>query len=133
MIDPQCETSYSIQEQKSVMADIHYFRHNDFIMTLDDIYAKKITLFLYETRTTIVISNGRRQIYFFSNTTKFINYHLSNTIYPIPFIKYHFSNTTNQIPFNRYHLSNTIYHIPFFLKWMNQSINRVFLEQHICH
>ena len=42
-----------------------------------------------ETRTTIVVSNGRYTFY----QTQFIKYHLSNTIYPIPFIKYHLSNT----------------------------------------
>ena len=80
----------------------------------------------YKTRTTIVVSNGRYTFY----QIPFIEYHLSNTIYQIPFIKYLLI---------KYHLSNTIYQILFAVKkiffnqWMNQSINRVLLEWHICH
>ena len=102
-------------------------------------------------RTTIVVSNGRYtfyQIHFIkfnlSNTIYQIpiKYHLSNTFYQLPFIKYHLSNTIYLIPFFKYHLSNTFYQIMFiqyhlqskifFNQSMNQSLNRVFLERHIC-
>ena len=111
-----------------------------------------------KTRTTFVVSNGRYTFYqiqfikhnltntiypilfikyTLSNTiyqTPFIKYHLSNTFYQIPFIKYHLSNTVYQIPIIKYRLSNTIYQIPFAVKkfLMNESINQVFLERHIC-
>ena len=51
-----------------------------------------------ETRTTLVVSNGRY------------------TFYQIPFIKSHLSNTIYQIPFIKYLLSNTIYQIIFAVK-----------------
>ena len=79
--------------------------------------------------------------YHLSNTVyqiPFIKYPLSNTIYEMPFIKYLSSNTIFQIMINKYHLSNTICTQNFFLmnqsmnQWMNESINRVFLERHIC-
>ena len=66
-------------------------------------------------------------------------YHLSNTIDQVPFIKYRFSDTIYQISFIKYQLSNTIYQISFAVKfflmneWINQSINQVFIEWHICH
>ena len=102
---------------------------------------------LVKTRTTIVVSNGRYTFY----QIHFIKHNLSKTIYQIPFILYLLSNTVSntihQISFIKYNLSNAIYQIPFikyclsnticsqfFLmnEWMNQWINRVFLECHIC-
>ena len=50
---------------------------------------------IHETRTTIVVSNGRYTFYQIHS----IKHNLSNTIYQIPFIKYHLSNTVYQIPF----------------------------------
>merc|ERR1711973_558121 len=63
----------------------------------------------FQTRNTIVVSNGRYTFYYIS----FIQYLLSNTIYQIPFIQYLLSNTICQISFIKYHLSNTFYQIPF--------------------
>ena len=52
---------------------------------VNNLYNLISKLSYFQTRTTIVVSNGRYTFY----QTQFIKYHFSNNIYPITFIKYH--------------------------------------------
>ena len=101
-------------------------------------------IFIFKTRTTIVVSNGRYTIYqiplmyqipfikYHLSNTIYQKYHLANTIYQIPFIKYHLSKTFFQIPIIKYFLLNTIDQLQFAVKkfFFNESMNQfqVFLN-----